>query len=49
MIEIKDIEIYDNGIVKINFQDDESMLINKVYYMDAILTGWDEMDVGVKR
>lgn len=46
---VKEIEVYDNGVAKILYEDGDSMLINKVWYMDAILTGWDEKDIGNKR
>lgn len=48
-MEIESVEVYDNGVVKIIFQDGKSMLINKVRYVDAILSGWDEKDIGVIR
>jgi len=47
--EVKHIEIYSNGIAKIVYKDDEEMLINNVHYIDAILTGWNEEDIGIKR
>lgn len=48
-MEVKNVEVYDNGVVIINFSDGESMIVSNVYYMDAVLSGWDESDVGIKR
>jgi hypothetical protein len=41
---IKEIEVYDNGYARIEYQDGETKVTSKVVYMDAILTGVTECD-----
>jgi hypothetical protein len=41
---IKEVEVYDNGYVRIEYQNGETKVISKVVYMDAILTGVTECD-----
>lgn len=46
---ISSVNVYDNGVVEIIYSDNQTMLIDNVAYCDAVLTGWDEEDVGIKR
>jgi hypothetical protein len=41
---IKEIEVYDNGYARIEYQNGETKVTSKVVYMDAILTGVTECD-----
>lgn len=46
---ISSINVYDNGVAEIIYEDSQIMLIDNVTYCDAVLTGWDEEDIRIKR
>nr|DAM00135.1 MAG TPA: hypothetical protein [Caudoviricetes sp.] len=46
---ISSINVYDNGVAEIVYEDSQIMLIDDVTYCDAVLTGWDEEDIRIKR
>lgn len=46
---ISSINVYDNGVAEIVYEDSQIMLIDDVTYCDAVLMGWDEEDIRIKR
>lgn len=47
---VKHIEVYSNGVAKIQFEDEEEMIVDEVHYwLEARLTGYKKEDIGVKK